>query len=62
MKVFILMALCLSYSFLLSGCGQPSNVEQIDCDSPSLTTAEKEQANCLWDLGDPTERSQNKGF
>ncbi|MCG6316662.1 hypothetical protein K6U66_02480 [Vibrio alginolyticus] len=62
MKVFILMTLFLSYSLLLSGCGQPSKVEQIDCGSPSLTTAEKEQADCLWDLGDQTERSQNKGF
>ncbi len=58
MRIFISMHLYLSCLLLLSGCGQPTDVEKIDCESPDSTQSE----DCLWNMGTPTERSQNKGF
>lgn len=52
------MTLYLSGLLLLSACEQPTDVEKTDCESPDLTQSE----GCLWDMGTPTERSQNKGF
>lgn len=62
MKITSSIALCLFTSLLLLGCDQSQNIKNIDCDSPNLTKAEKQQANCFWNMGDPTNRSQNKGF
>ncbi|MEZ8767900.1 hypothetical protein AB6D79_07565 [Vibrio alginolyticus] len=58
MRIFISMILYLSGLLLLSGCEQPTGVEKTDCESSNLTQSE----GCLWDMGTPTERSQNKGF
>ncbi|EJL8713031.1 hypothetical protein WKW71_05770 [Vibrio alginolyticus] len=58
MRIFISMTLYLSGLLLLSACEQPTDVEKTDCESPDLTQSE----GCLWDMGTPTERSQNKGF
>ncbi|HAS3590872.1 hypothetical protein F0Q18_11830 [Vibrio cholerae] len=62
MKIILSIALCLFTSLLLLGCERSQDVQDIDCDSPGLTKAEKQQANCFWNIGDPTDRSQNKGF
>ncbi len=58
MRTLISMHLYLSCLLLLSGCEQPTDVEKIDCESSDSTQSE----GCLWDMGTPTERSQNKGF
>ncbi|EGR0364315.1 hypothetical protein FHO46_05945 [Vibrio cholerae] len=65
MKIILSIALCLFTSLLLLGCERSQDVQDVqdvDCDSPGLTKAEKQQANCFWNMGNPTERSQNKGF
>ncbi|ALG52965.1 hypothetical protein FORC6_2639 [Vibrio parahaemolyticus] len=62
MKITSSVALCLLTSLLLLGCDQSQVIKDIDCDSPDLTKAEKQQANCFWNMGNPTDRSQNKGF
>ncbi|MBF4376731.1 hypothetical protein [Vibrio anguillarum] len=62
MKITSSIALCLVTSLLLLGCDQSQDIKDIDCDSPNLTKDEKQQANCFWNMGDPTDRSQNKGF
>ncbi|EGQ7841511.1 hypothetical protein NDJ06_15600 [Vibrio alginolyticus] len=62
MKITSTIALCLFTSLLLLGCDQSQDIKNIDCDSPNLTKAEKQQANCFWNMGAPTDRSQNKGF
>ncbi|EOV5433729.1 TPA: hypothetical protein NJ621_001981 [Vibrio parahaemolyticus] len=62
MKITSSIALCLLTSLLLLGCDQSQDIKDIDCDSPGLTKADKQQANCFWNMGDPTDRNQNKGF
>lgn len=62
MKITSSIALCLLTSLLLLGCDQSQDTKDIDCDSPGLTKAEKQQANCFWNMGAPTDRNQNKGF
>lgn len=62
MKITSSIAVCLFTSLLLLGCDPPQEIKDIDYDLPELTKAEKQQANCFWNMGDPTDRSQNKGF
>ncbi len=58
-RVFIVSALA---SFLLVGCGEGAKPTKINCDNPNLTKVQREEGNCLWDMGEPTDRSENKGF
>ncbi|HEJ9539454.1 TPA: hypothetical protein SMN08_000139 [Proteus mirabilis] len=60
-RVFIVSALA---SFALVGCGEDDGPKPatINCDNPNLTKEQREEGNCLWDMGEPTDRSKNKGF
>jgi hypothetical protein len=46
------------------GCGEDDGPKPatINCDNPNLTKEQREEGNCLWDMGEPTDRSKNKGF
>ncbi|EHR6473442.1 hypothetical protein KUK78_003037 [Vibrio parahaemolyticus] len=60
-RVFIVSALA---SFVLVGCGEDDGPKPaaINCDYPNLTKEQRGEENCLWDMGEPTDRSKNKGF
>ncbi|GIB80094.1 hypothetical protein VCSRO19_2930 [Vibrio cholerae] len=60
-RVFIVSALA---SFVLVGCGESDGPKPatINCDNPNLTKEQREEGNFLWDMGEPTDRSKNKGF
>ncbi|HCH5748977.1 hypothetical protein R7F07_18410 [Vibrio sp. YT-16] len=60
-RVFIVSVLA---SFVLVGCGEDGGPKPttINCNNPNLTKDLREEGNCLWDMGERTERSKNKGF
>lgn len=60
-RVFIVSVLA---SFVLVGCGEDGGPKPttINCNNPNLTKDLREEGNCLWDMGEPTDRSKNKGF
>lgn len=60
-RVFIVSALA---SFVLVGCGEDYGPKPatIDCDNPNLTKEQRKEGHCFWDMGEPTDRSKNKGF
>ena len=61
-RVFCIVS-ALAAVFLVS-CGEtkPAAVAVIDSDKPNLTRLQREQGNCLWDMGKSTDRTRNKGF
>ncbi|HCH0355937.1 TPA: hypothetical protein NJ855_001581 [Vibrio parahaemolyticus] len=60
-RVFIISVLA---SFVLVGCGEDGGPKPttIKCNNPNLTKDLREEGNCLWDMGERTDRSKNKGF
>lgn len=60
-RVFIVSVLA---SFVLVGCGEDGGLKPtaINCNNPNLTKDLREEGNCLWDMGERTDRSKNKGF
>ncbi|MGP8291548.1 hypothetical protein ACT3OH_14880 [Vreelandella zhanjiangensis] len=60
-RVFIVSVLA---SFVLVGCGEDDGPKPatINCENPNLTKEQREEGSCLWDMGEPTDRSKNKGF
>ncbi|EPS3432073.1 hypothetical protein ACVD55_003518 [Vibrio alginolyticus] len=60
-RVFIVSVLV---SFVLVGCGEDGGPKPttINCNNPNLTKELREEGNCLWDMGERTDRSKNKGF
>ncbi|EIY8173288.1 hypothetical protein MNO18_003272 [Vibrio parahaemolyticus] len=60
-RVFIVSVLA---SFVLVGCGEDGGPKPktINCNNPSLTKEQREEGNCLWNMGEHTDRSKNKGF
>ncbi|MDF4339307.1 hypothetical protein P3480_15810 [Vibrio parahaemolyticus] len=60
-RVFIVSVLA---SFVLLGCGEDGGPKPttINCNNPNLTKDLREEGNCLWDMGERTDRSKNKGF
>lgn len=60
-RVFIVSVLA---SFVLVGCGEDGGTKPttINCNKPNLTKDLREEGNCLWDMGERTDRSKNKGF
>ncbi|AVH26903.1 MULTISPECIES: hypothetical protein [Vibrio] len=60
-RVFIVSVLA---SFVLVGCGEDGGPKPttINCNNPNLTKDLREEGNCLWDMGERTDRSKNKGF
>ncbi|EIA1618838.1 hypothetical protein MA786_002938 [Vibrio parahaemolyticus] len=60
-RVFIVSVLA---SFVLVGCGEDGGPKSttINCNNPSLTKELREEGNCLWNMGEHTDRSKNKGF
>jgi hypothetical protein len=55
-RVFIVSTLA---SFVLVGCGENDGPKPATI---NLTKDQREKGNCLWDMGEPTDRSKNKGF
>ena len=61
-RVFCIVS-ALAAVFLVScGGSKPAAVAVIDCDNPNLTRLQREQGNCLWDMGKSTDRTRNRGF
>ncbi len=60
-RVFIVSVLA---SFVLVGCGEDGGPKPttINCNNPNLTKDLREEGNCLWGMGERTDRSKNKGF
>lgn len=60
-RVFIVSVLA---SFVLVGCGEDGGPKSttINCNNPSLTKEQREEGNCLWNMGEHADRSKNKGF
>ncbi|MCR9473988.1 hypothetical protein NB502_19325 [Vibrio diabolicus] len=60
-RVFIVSVLA---SFVLVGGGEDGGPKPttINCNNPNLTKDLREEGNCLWDMGERTDRSKNKGF
>ncbi|MFH4498720.1 hypothetical protein WMQ61_12465 [Vibrio diabolicus] len=60
-RVFIVSVLA---SFVLVGCGEDGGPKPttINCNNPNLSKDLREEGNCLWDMGERTDRSKNKGF
>lgn len=60
-RIFIVSALV---SIVLVGCGEEDGPKPttINCATPELTKEQRVEGNCLWDMGDPTNRSKNEGF
>ncbi|MBE4109742.1 hypothetical protein HJ114_10605 [Vibrio parahaemolyticus] len=58
-RVFIVSVLT---SFVLVGCGEDGGPKPttINCNNPSLTKEQREEGNCLWNMGERTDRSKNK--
>lgn len=54
----------LLVAVFLAGCSdEPETLAaDIDCEDPGLTKEERQQGNCLWDMGQPTDRSKNQEF
>lgn len=60
-RVFIVSALA---SFVLVGCGEGDGPKPAmsNCDNPNMMKEQREEGYCLWDMGEPTDRSKNKEF
>lgn len=51
-----ILAICLFAAALLAGCGKPA--EEVNQRTPE----QQKQADKLYDMGDPTDRSKSKGY
>lgn len=46
----------------LAGCEEQPPSTDVDCNNQDKTQEQSETRSCLWDMGEPTDRSKNRGF
>ena len=61
-RVYCIVSALTAVFLVACGESKPAGVAVIDCDNPNLTRLQREQGNCLWDMGESTDRTRNRGF
>ena len=61
-RVFCIVSAMTAVFLVACGESKPTSVAAIDCGNPNLTHLQREQGNCLWDMGESTDRARNRGF
>ena len=60
-RVFCIVSALAAVFLVACGESKPAAVAAIDCDNSYLTRLQREQGNCLWDMGESTDRTRNRG-